>query len=55
MNLDQIKSRMPNTDIRPTHYCPEQDIFIHIDNGTWYFDDVWIQYDKPHNLKLVEI
>lgn len=28
---------------------------IKANNGTWYFDDVWIQYDKPHNLKLVEI
>ena len=52
MTLDQIRKDAPPS---ATHWDEVNKVYVAIDNGTWFFGDDWIQYDKPHNLKLVEI
>ena len=47
-----IKDKAPSG---ATHYDTKNLVYVAIDNGTWYFDGDWIQYDKPHNLELMEL
>lgn len=52
MNLEEIKLKKPEM---ATHWDEVNKVYVAIDNGTWFFGDDWIQYDKPHNLDLIEI
>ena len=53
MNLQQIKANKP---VDATHYCKRQQLYIHIDNGSFYhLDGDWIQYDDSCRMDLVEL
>lgn len=56
MNLDRIKREAPQHEFKATHYCKKNEVYIHVDNGCFYFlDGDWIQYDDSCRMELIAL